>query len=157
MVKHSSKTNEWLSLIANIGVVIGIFVLVAEVNHASKLAEVGAYQTRMKDIQELNLQLALSETLADILNKSDADGVAALTPGEFSRAQSWYATILRGMQGQYYQYQQGFLERESIDRTLDDIAGGIYEKWEKFGLLKRIEIPEWRAEIQRKMGSASET
>lgn len=157
MAKHSSRINEWLSLTANIGVVIGIFVLVAEVNHASKLAEVGAYQTRVKDIQELNLQLALSETLADILNKADTDGVAALTPGEFSRAQSWYATILRGMQGQYYQYQQGFLDRESVDRTLDDIAGGIHKNWEKFGLLGKIEIQEWRAEINRKMRSASET
>ena len=34
-----SKLNEWLSLVANVGVVIGIFALIAELNHASGLAE----------------------------------------------------------------------------------------------------------------------
>ena len=60
------------------------------------------------------------------------------------------------MQGQYYQYQQGFLERESVDRTLDDIANGIYKEWENFGILDRIEIPEWREEIGRRMRSTGE-
>jgi len=152
-----SKIGDWLNLIANIGVVIGIFVLIAEVNHASKLAEVEAYQTRIRDIQELNLQLALSDSLADILSKASSEGVESLTPSEFSRARAWYSTIMRGMQGQYYQYQNGFLDRASVDRTLHDIVGGIYENWERYDLLGRIEIQEWRAEIDQAMVSANET
>ena len=114
-------------------------------------------QTRTRDIQELNIQLALSESLADILEKAQAKGVETLTPGEFSRAQAWYGAILRGMQGQYYQYKHEFLERESVDRTLDDIAGGIFENWEVFGLLGNIEIQEWRAEIDRRIIQTDET
>lgn len=153
---QSSKINEWLSLVANTGVVIGIFLLIAEVNHATGLAEVEAYQTRTRDIQELNLQLAMSESLADILEKFETEGPEKLTPGEFRRTRAWYGAILRGMQGQYYQYQHGFLERESVDRTLEDIAGGIYENWEALGLTDSIEIPEWRTEITHRVNQAVE-
>ena len=144
---NSDRLNRWLTLVANFGVVVGLFLLIAEVNHASKLAEVDAYQTRIRDIQELNLHLALSDSLADILSKADNEGVEALTPSEFNRARAWYSAIMRGMQGQYYQYQNGFLDRASVDRTLHDIANGIYQNWEQFGLLGNIEIQEWRAEI----------
>ncbi len=154
---QSSKINEWLSLIANVGVVIGIFALIAELNHATGLAEVEAYQTRTRDIQELALQLALSDSLANVLEKNKAQGADKLTPGEFARVRAWYGAILRGMQGQYYQYQHGFLERESVDRTLDDIANGIFENWEVFGLLDSIEIKEWRAEIDQRMNEKGET
>ena len=150
----SDRLSRWLGLIANFGVVIGLFLLIAEVNHASKLAEVDAYQTRIRDIQELNLQLAMSDTLAGILFKADDEGVQALTPSEFRRARAWYSAIMRGMQGQYYQYQNGFLDRASVDQTLRDIAGGIYEQWEQFGLLDQIEIQEWRAEIDQALDDA---
>jgi len=153
----SDRLNRQLTLIANFGVVIGLFVLIAEVNHASKLAEVDAYQTRIRDIQELNLQLALSDSLADILSKANSEGVESLSPSEFSRARAWYSTILRGMQGQYYQYQNGFLDRASIDRTLHDIVGGIYQNWEQFGLLGKIEIQEWHAEIDQALIDANKT
>ena len=153
----SDRLNRWLTLIANFGVVIGLFVLIAEVNHASKLAEVDAYQTRIRDIQELNLELALSDSLAGILSKADNEGVESLSPSEFRRARAWYATIMRGMQGQYYQYQNGFLERESVDRTLRDIVDGIYEKWEQLNLLGNIEIEEWRAEIDQALINAHST
>lgn len=151
----SENINRWLSLIANIGVVVGIFLLIAEVNHASRLAEVEAYQTWIRDIQELNIQIALSDSLADILSKVSSEGVESLTPKEFLRARAWYGAIMRGMQGQYYQYQNGFLERESVDRTLIDIADGIYEKWDQFDLLGNIEIEEWRAEIDQALGADS--
>ncbi len=154
---QSSKINEWLSLIANVGVVIGIFALIAELNHATGVAEVEAYQTRTRDIQELQLQLALSESLANALEKNKAQGADKLTPEEFARVRAWYGAILRGMQGQYYQYQHGFLDRESVDRTLDDIANGIFENWKIYGLLDNIEIKEWRTEIEQKIKEKAKT
>ena len=154
---QSSRLNEWLTLIANFGVVVGLFLLIAELNHSSQLAEVEAYQTRTRDIQELNLQLALSDSLAGIFEKLESSGAEALTPEEFRRARAWYATIMRGMQGQYYQYKQGFLERGSVDRTLDDIAGGIYERWKDFGLLEGIEDREWLEEINQRISGQTET
>ena len=64
---------------------------------------------------------------------------------------------MRGMQGQYYQYQNGFLDRASVDRTLDDIVDRIYENWERYDLLDSIEIQEWRAEIDQALAGGNET
>ena len=147
------RLNEWLSILANFGVLIGIFLLIAEVNHASRLAEAEGHQVRVKDIQELNMQLALSESLADIFVKESETGVESLTPSEFLRAQAWYSSILRGMQGQYYHYQQGFLDRVSVDRTLDRINDKFYAYWVKYNILSLIESPEWQAEIEQRMAA----
>ena len=61
------KLNDWLTLLANVGVVIGLIALVLELRHSSQLAEVAAYQTRISEIQEINLELALSNDLASFL------------------------------------------------------------------------------------------
>lgn len=147
------KTNRWLTLIANIGVVIGLFALIFELRHSSQVAEVAAYQTRIAEIQGMNLELALSSELSIVLEKYESKGIDALTPEERRRVGAWYQVILRQMQGQYYQYQNGFLERAVIDRTLLDISNGIYQSWEQLGLLTSIEIEEWHDEIENIMAS----
>lgn len=101
------------------------------------------------------MELALSSDLAGVLEKYDSNGIGALTPSEQLRVGAWYSAIMRQMQGQYYQYQNGFLERGVIDRTLVDISIGIYQSWEQLGLLNFIEIAEWRSEIDDTMASMS--
>lgn len=151
---NQDKINRWLTLAANVGVVIGLFALLFELRHSSKVTEVAAYQTRIAEIQGIGLELALSNDLASLLEKYKTEGVASLTPQQFSRVRAWYVVILRQMQGQYYQYQHGFLERAVIDRTLQDISNGIYRSWEDLGLIQSIEIDEWRAEMERVMSEA---
>lgn len=63
------KLNDWLTLVANVGVVIGLVALVLELRHSSQVAEVAAYQTRIAEIQDMNLELALSSDLAVVLQK----------------------------------------------------------------------------------------
>ena len=145
------KTNRWLTLIANLGVVFGLFALIVEIRHSSQVAEVSAYQTRISEIQGMSLELALSSDISFILEKYQTKGVDSLSPQEYLRVNAWYQVILRQMQGQYYQYQNGFLERAVVDRTLLDISNGIYQSWEELGLLKSIEIEEWRNEISKTM------
>jgi hypothetical protein len=151
------KLNDWLSLVANIGVVVGIFALIAELNHSSRIAEVTAFQTRMTEIQEATVQLSLSEDLPAILVKIDNEGVSSLDEIEMIRAAGWHNGVIRRMQSQYFQYQQGFLDRRSIDLTLDGIARDMYHVWQELGILNTIEIPEWREEILERVNSASGT
>lgn len=149
------KLNQWLTLLANVGVVVGLIAVVIELRHSSQVAEVAAYQTRIAEIQGINLELALSSDLATVLEKFDVEGVEALAPAERRRVRAWYQVILRQMQGQYYQYQSGFLERAVINTTLRDIANGIYRSWEQLGLLSEIEIVEWREEIDEAMRASN--
>ena len=144
------KLNKWLTLIANIGVAVGIFAIIVELNQASKLAEVSAFQSRMTEIQEAQVQLALSEDLAEIFVKYDSSGVESLSPTELIRIQAWHGGVMRRMQAQYFQYQKGFLDRSSIDMMVDDIASAS-ERWAELGLLEQIQILEWREEIEKRV------
>ena len=116
-----------------------------------------AFQTRMTEIQEATVQLSLSEDLPAILVKIDNEGVSSLDEIEMIRAAGWHNGVIRRMQSQYFQYQQGFLDRRSIDLTLDGIARDMYHVWQELGILNTIEIPEWREEILERVNSASGT
>lgn len=140
---------QFVEIIGISSVVISLLFVAFEIQQSNRIAVVTANQTRTSDIQDLDRELALSEDLAIILVKLDSNGAQALSPVEFMRARSWFDLVLRGMQGQYYQYQQGFLERAVIDRTLEDIfEEGIYQKWESLQLLENIEIEQWQKEIE---------
>ena len=145
------KLNSWLILVANIGVVVGIFALIAELNHSSRIAEVSAFQNRMTEIQEAFVQLALSDDLAQIMEKYESEGVSSLTPTEFRRLNAWETGVINRMQGQYFQYQQGFLDRLSIDSTLDYIAVEAWKRWTDLGLTGDIDIPEFQQEIETRL------
>ena len=121
----TTKWNDWLTLVANFGVVIGLGMLIFELKHASDLAEVSAYQTRMTEISETAKALALSEDLADIYERMLSDGFASLTPVEQRRVRSWELGVTVRMQAQFYQYQRGFLDEMSIQEMLRHAKGSL--------------------------------
>ena len=134
-----------------VGVVVGLIALVAELDQSSRLAEVSAYQTRVSEIEQAQREIALSPDLAEIIAKYNAQGVESLTPAELIRIRNWNLAIIRRMQGQYYQWQQGFLDRQVIDQTLDLIANSSYETWEELGIAGGFPIPEWEEEIMARV------
>ena len=148
-----SEINEYVQTGAALVAIVGIFLLGYEVQQANRMAAVSANQLRISDVQDIYRELATSEDLAEKIVKFDSNGMDSLSQVELFRARAWHLLILRGMQGQYYQYQEGFLDREVVDRTLEDISQGIYKKWEQLGLLDAIENPEWLREIQHYLKS----
>ncbi|WP_439106797.1 hypothetical protein [Congregibacter sp.] len=143
-----SDINEYVQTGAALVAIVGIFLLGYEVQQANRIAALSANQLRISDVQDINRELAISEDLAEIIVKLESDGTDSLSPAELVRARAWHMLILRGMEGQYYQYQEGFLDRKVIDRTLEDISQGIYARWEQLGLLDAIESQEWHLEIR---------
>lgn len=143
-----SEINEYVQTGAALVAIVGLFLLGYEVQQANRIAAVAANQLRISDVQDIHRELATSGDLAEIIVKFESDGIDSLSPVELLRTRAWHLLILRGMQGQYYQYQQGFLDREVVDLTLEDISQGIYARWEQLGLLEAIENPEWLREIQ---------
>ena len=107
------RLNDWLSLVANFGVVIGLAVLILEINQAINLAEVGAYESRIMEISETNKAMARDEKLAEIYERLSTEGVRALTPVEHRGVHAWESGIVARMQGQHYQYRRGFLEEKT--------------------------------------------
>ena len=64
---NSDRINRWLTLGANIGVLIGLVLLVIEARHAINLSESDAYRHRGTEIQEAYQQVALSPDFAAIM------------------------------------------------------------------------------------------
>ena len=147
MKKIKVSFDTWLQLLGMLGVLGGLVALVIELNQSQKLSQANAYQIRISEIQEAQRELALSEDLAEILQKFNSEGVESLTAGEKSRVVAWHSATQWRMQGQFYQYEQGFLEEAALQRTLDDLANGIYERWEELGLTDRIQPVDWKNKI----------
>ena len=147
MKKVKVSFDTWLQLLGMLGVLGGLIALVIELNQSQKLSQANAYQIRISEIQEAQRELALSEDLAEILQKFNSEGVESLTAGEKSRVVAWHSATQWRMQGQFYQYEQGFLEEAALQRTLDDLANGIYERWEELGLTDRIQPVDWKNTI----------
>ena len=139
-------------MIGMLGVLGGLVALVIELNQSQRLSQASAYQARNSEIQEAQRELALSEDFAEILQKFDSQGVDSLTLGERSRVVAWHSAMQWRMQGQFYQYQQGFLEEAALEQTLNDLASGIYQKWEELDLTERIQPFEWKQRIRDRLG-----
>ena len=142
----------WIQLIGMLGVLGGLVALVFDLNQSQRLSQASAYQARNSEIQEAQRELALSEDFAEILQKFDSQGVDSLTLGERSRVVAWHSAMQWRMQGQFYQYQQGFLEEAALEQTLNDLASGIYQKWEELDLTERIQPFEWKQRIRDRLG-----
>ncbi len=136
--------------------IIGSLVFVGlELRQNQKLAKTNAYQTRLSEMQQAMLNLALSNDLAEIMVKREAEGADALTKAELLRARKWAIGVQWRMESQYYQYKQGFLDDIAINRTLDDIVTQeLYGEWQDLGLLDRLYPPEWRHMIEDRVQRA---
>jgi hypothetical protein len=138
------RTNNWLSLLANVGVVIGLGMLIFELKHASDLSEVDAYQTRVNEISETSKEFALSEDLAEIYERLRTEGVGTLTPVELRRVRAWETGKIIRMQAQFYQYQRGFLEEIAVQAMLLAAVANV-DLWDELGVV--ADDPEFRRAV----------
>ncbi len=131
--------NGWLSLIANLGVVAGLGVLIFEMNQATRLAETEAYVARVDQIQEAYLEYALSDQIPVISVKARAEGVNSLSSVERSRLRALEMARMLRMQGQYYQYRQGYIDYDTVQDVLDGAAFRL-EFWRQLNI-NIVDIP----------------
>ena len=107
----SAKVNSWLALLANLGVVVGLALLIYEVRESQKLAETEATVGRLNQMQVARLEFAMNEFLVPIKVKALTEGVQSLSPVELLRLQEWEKSVRLRMLSQYVQYTQGILIR----------------------------------------------
>ena len=69
--------DSWVQLIGLLSILAGLVALVVELNQSQRLSQATAYQTRISEIQEAQRELALSEDLAEILEKFYSQGIDA--------------------------------------------------------------------------------
>ena len=125
--------NKWIALLANIGVVAGIVFLALEINQSNRATQSATYQARMNEMDQSLREFALSESMSDIYEKIDTEGVGSLTPSEWRRAHSWERARMARMQANLYQYQLGFLDTKDYEALLQAGTNAL-PLWKEFGI-----------------------
>lgn len=115
----SNDVNKWLVLAANIGVLIGIALVVYEIRQNSDLMRVQISQARADAAMESNQQTFESAYIPTILVTIQQGG--ELSDEDMVRYVTWFRSQNRNQENVLSQYQFGMLD-ENIPRSIKDFA-----------------------------------
>ncbi len=120
MPMNIDRLNPWLSLIANLGVLIGIIVVAVELQQT---------QTAMQaDTSTVRAQMAIEHQNISRANNLPELRIKAakgdeLSAEEITRAKEWYDFMLRYFENLHYQNELGVLDNEIWRANLNAIEG----------------------------------
>ena len=98
--------HRWMTLAANIGVLIGIFLLLIELKQNTESAELQAAQNYVTLSHELDFRLVDDPSLIALFYTLPSDR----TPEEARRLDRWYFGSLRTWENGYYLHSKGVLD-----------------------------------------------
>lgn len=145
-------TTDWISVVTNLGVMVGLLLVAYEVRQATKQAGADASQIFTSTASESRASLALSSELAEIVVTANESGIKTLTPVEIFRLSEWEGAKRMRMLGNIIQYRRGFLERGAIQAMLPSLIEAESGVWADLGMtpISREAWPEIKA-IQDEM------
>ncbi len=135
---ESDRLNRWLTLGANVGVLIGIILLIIELDQNRDMMRAQIRNELTRGIQDV-LGIALAnQDLADLLIRADTG--ESLSPAESLRVGIWEQSIFRYWENVHYQYRLGLYDESEFSRHRDamlDVARTprMYSYWCKDRLL----------------------
>ena len=115
----SNELNKWLVLAANIGVLIGLALVIYEIRQNSDLMQVQISQARADAAMVSNQQTYESAYIPTILVKIRQGG--ELSDEDMVRYINWFRSQNRNQENVLSQYQFGMLG-ENIPRAIEDFA-----------------------------------
>jgi hypothetical protein len=122
---NSEKLNTWLSLIANFGVVIGLALLVYEINQNTQMMQAQINQNRT-DTAMSEQQAVFNSDYLPALNLKIRNG-EKLDGEEMIRFEHMFRSFNRNMDNQLWQFNHGFLGENipySIKRAVRIVIAG---------------------------------
>ena len=138
---NADRVNSWLTLGANIGVLIGIILLLVELDQNRDLTRAQLHQDRSDAWVANRFARADSEFLSPILAKVYAAGfpenieaMDGLSPVELSRMHDLFGAFAGDYDNLYFQYQRGYLDEEFYKKRIEPSIRSMAPWWEKFGI-----------------------
>ncbi len=118
----ANKVNRWLTLGANLGVLVGIVLILIELNQKADLMKAQMTQSRADQLGTLYDTIINSDYWPEIeakrnVAKSDDEWIDLLAPAERIRVQYRYFREFDDIRNQYYQYQEGYLPQRIWDTS----------------------------------------
>ena len=138
---NTDKVNRWLTLGANLGVLVGIVLILIELNQNADLMKAQITQARANQLGTLYDTIIHSDYWPEIEAKryaanSDDEWIELLTPAELVRVQYRYFRDFDDIRNQYYQYQEGYLPKRVWDSStraqivrMMRLAAALDRKW----------------------------
>ena len=105
-----ADTDKWLSLIANIGVLVGLVFLAYEIQQDTVATQLEVASSFQSSFSEVEMLIAVDSEFAELLFKARTD--AELTPQERFRITTFYGNVLRTWQNVHFQYLSDSLDLE---------------------------------------------
>ena len=118
------KVNRWLSLTANLGVLIGIIFLSIEIRQSNRIAERDGRSDLVSEEIEIQRSFLENSELSELMVKLATSG-AELTPVELFQAQSFVALIRNRISNVIISYESGLLSGEPLRRQVSGIFANI--------------------------------
>jgi len=154
---NADSVNRWMTLSANIGVVIGLILLLAELNQNSDLVRAQIHQARSDEHVAYRIGLADSEFLLPARLKVEAAGgfgnpnaMDDLAPEEALRIKEFLTARHQDYDNLYYQYQQGYLDEEFYTFRVAGSIRFFAPWWKKLNIFETSgRRPSFDAEINR--------
>ena len=143
------RLNRWLTLGANIGVVIGIALLILEINQNTEMMRAQMAQARTENLLDRYRDEIHSDFWADILAKrrvaqSIDEWVSSLTPAEYERVWTYQLFQWHYLQSQHGQYQAGYLDERIWTGPATADARRFMQTWPYFNFYYESADPEFR-------------
>ena len=120
---ESDRLNQWLSLGANFGVIIGLALLIVELNQTNRISEYSAEIARRNQAMDINSsRIEHSETYAKL-----QEGGLELSPSEQVQALMMARQLYNYWSNAETAYERGLLSDSSFDGVLNDISVSLKE------------------------------
>ena len=104
------KVNQWLTLAANIGVLVGILFLIVELDQNTRAQNGATMQAFVAATAENNSILATNKDLIDIVVRGDSDGMSVLNATEQRRYLHLATQVFQGWEALYLQTLDGTID-----------------------------------------------
>ena len=110
---ESDKVNRWLTLGANIGVLIGIILLVVELNQNRDMIRAQTRNDISQQVSNRLLSVGTNSQMASVMRR--ATGGEELTADEEYQAYLYLVANMRDWENIHYQYRHGMFDEQEFD------------------------------------------
>jgi hypothetical protein len=147
--------NRWIALGANVGVVVGLALLIVEIRQNSELVRAQIHQSRSDNYVSERQAVADSEFILPVTVKLMAAGdyldpanLDVLDATERERFRRYLQSRHADYDNLFYQYRLGYLDESFYQSRVAESIKRLLPMWEELGLLD-YGTPEFRQEIER--------
>lgn len=137
VILDSDRLNRWLTLAANIGVLVGIILLVVELDQNRDMMRAQTRNELARGLPDVLGIAASNNELADALVR--ANNGDTLSPAEMWQVRVWDELAFRYWENVHYQYRQGLYDESEFSRHKDTMKAVIAgnPRMEKYWCLDR--------------------